>query len=224
MSKKILVISPSTIVGRGVAAILNTDGVEFIGSVLDFSDADSFSADLLLVDYSERGTARIQSFLSLTEKTSDRKDPASPRLLVIEFSGTITEIHALITAGCFGVVERGAPEKDLMNAAESVLQGKLWLSAANKDALIHEMSGGNNVKKVDQPTQKLPSLSKGELKILTTLIRNPDKSLKVLAKEHLFCSESTLRNTLSNMYAKLDVHSRSGLVYKAIQLGFALKL
>jgi DNA-binding NarL/FixJ family response regulator len=220
VSKKVVAVTSSQLLTEGLRGLLSEPPLEFCGSVVSFSDIQVFEPRVVMIDFGDPSFKDMNAWLA---PRSNVAKPGHTCSLVVEFSESAEVACQLIGKGVCGVVERDAPLEEIKRAVMTTLQGRLWVSQRNMDKFLRQMLHNGNGKRPEK-TSELSGLTHRESEILSLLIRLPDRPLRVLAKDHLFCSESTLRNTLSAMYAKLGVNSRAGLVHKSLMLGFKVQL
>lgn len=116
------------------------------------------------------------------------------------------------------IVQDSEPPGSLLGAISSVINHRLWIPVNFRDHLIsrsiHEFCLSNKNKLVSSPPQ--PILSPKERELIKLVIEHPDaKSLKLA--DWMGVSESTIRNRLSRIYTKLNIHGRAALVKYAHQ-------
>jgi DNA-binding NarL/FixJ family response regulator len=113
-----------------------------------------------------------------------------------------------------GLVFKSDPPEVLVKAIRKVHAGEVWLDRANTALVFRRMA--RNRRSRDAEEHKVKKLTKRELEIISHVA----EGLKNAAiGERLFISESTVRNHLSSIFAKLEVQDRLGLVVYAIKHG-----
>lgn len=137
-----------------------------------------------------------------------------PEIRIILFTGQndFESQDNLLLLGARGVINRSIPPNLLLTALEKVHQGEIWLDRTSITRIfmefVHRMSGNSTSYLVNQ---KLNTLNRREREIISHLIKHQTTPGKLMARQ-LNISESTLRNNLTSIYGKLDVHNRQGLI------------
>ncbi len=121
----------------------------------------------------------------------------------------------VLALGACGLIERFTPPELLLRALEKVHEGQVWLSRATTGRIAIEQahSGADT-----HPGAPLALLTARERKILAAVVHHGSESCKAIALK-LHIGESTLRNHLTSIYAKLGVHNRNGLLVHAVEAG-----
>lgn len=115
-------------------------------------------------------------------------------------------IKAVMKAGASGYILKDDREtlRDLAEVVKGVARGDIYLSKQAEEQL-------------DAPTGEL-NLTTRQLEILSLCASQPNATTSELA-EQLHLSPSTVRNTLSDAYLRLDVRNRSAAILKLQQMG-----
>jgi DNA-binding NarL/FixJ family response regulator len=125
-------------------------------------------------------------------------------------------LHAqVIELGAKGVVTREQPGEVLVKAISKINAGELWLDRARAAAVITRLARGQST--ADDPERtNISALTKREREIVDLVaegLRNRD-----IAKR-LSISEATVRNHLTSVLDKLDLHDRFQLAVFAFRKG-----
>ena len=166
--------------------------------------------DVLLLDVqvtTSRENQNIYPILYLIPALLERY----PRLniLVISMHAQKTLIRSVMEAGASGYVlkEDQAAINDLPAIIRMAAAGGMYLSQTARDLLRKK------------PTGELSGpLSERQLQALALCAAYPDDSSSELAKK-MSVANSTLRNLLSGVYFKLEVHTRAAAIAKARRMG-----
>jgi DNA-binding NarL/FixJ family response regulator len=132
-----------------------------------------------------------------------------PDLKVVAISslGDAASIQTIINSGINGYVLKSEGSDQLVQAINHVLAGERFLSRSAQNALFQ--------KQESSPLDL--QLSEREKEVLKAILA--ELSTKQIA-EQLFLSEKTIEHYRSTLFVKFDVKNVTGLVKKAIILGF----
>lgn len=127
---------------------------------------------------------------------------------------------AAIRAGALGVVDRRDEPARLFKALEKVAQGELWLDRLTAGRLFVSLVRwhAGAAPEAETPQQRWAQLTGRERRIIEELVRSPGVPVKVIARR-LLISDSTLRNHLTQIYAKLGVPGRVALQDSVVRHG-----
>ncbi len=133
---------------------------------------------------------------------------AAPNSHVLVFTGWADEnsLMRAMTAGAKGFVEKTAPFDEFVHAVRSVARGETIVSPRLLPMLTRSAAG----------IEKEATLSPRELDVLECLATG--RSTSEIAEE-LYVSVNTVRNHLSRLFDKLDVHSRLEAVRVGVEMG-----
>jgi DNA-binding NarL/FixJ family response regulator len=212
MSISIFLISDYLLILESIKGLLTKDSDRFkLAGESQTSDealenAATAKPDIVLLDIdtpSELTPLLITSFI--------RKHPEI-RLILFTGQNDFEPQDKLLLLGARGVINRSISSDLLLTALEKVYQGEIWLDRTSVSRIfmefVRQMSGDSASYLV---TQKLNSLNRREREILSYLMKHQTSPGKLVARQ-LNISESTLRNNLTSIYGKLEVHNRQGLI------------
>ncbi len=132
-------------------------------------------------------------------------------ILVVSSIDAPAHVKTMLKAGCKGYVLKNIEQDTLVEAIETVYQGKEYLDNAIKDKWAKYLLQYKRI----IPEKKAP-LTRRELEVLRLIAQeysNPE-----IAKQ-LFLSLRTVENHRFNLQQKLEVKNTAGLVNTAIQMG-----
>lgn len=139
-TRKVLVVEDHDIVRLGVRHLLAADpGLEVVGEVASLRDALSWlqreRCDLLLLDLNLGDEFSLSSVPRLRE--------AGPGMKIVVLTSLDEKLYAerALRAGVDGYVMKTALADTLLAAVRSVLVGQVWLSEAQKSAMLLRLSG-----------------------------------------------------------------------------------
>lgn len=119
-----------------------------------------------------------------------------------------------ILAGAMGLVEKNRLPDILFRAIRKVVSGEVWLDRAMMASILNERLNANVT--ADQSTEsiRIARLTEREREVIQ-LIGEGLRNRQIA--ERMYISESTVRNHLSSIFAKLGVSDRFELIIYAFQ-------
>lgn len=109
--------------------------------------------------------------------------------------------------GARGLVRKDEAPHLLLMAIRRVHEGEIWVDRKTTSRLLSELSQGGRLGLASKPQSRLNVLTPREFGVIETMATLPGARNKQIA-DQLGISENTLRNHLSAIFDKLDVHSR----------------
>jgi len=131
----------------------------------------------------------------------------APRVIVLSRQGGHAYVLAAIAEGARGYLLRNSSPAELREAIRRVLAGQLYVHPSLAGRLIEHRLG---------PERSL-DLTERECAVLIRLAHGSTNDEIARA---LFISEKTVRNTLSRLFQKLNVHNRTAAVAAGRYLGY----
>lgn len=178
--------------------------MQVIGKYTSFVEASSFvkelSPDIVLLDMdlgSEKGIDVIPQMLAIT----------STKILILTGSRDGKLLDQAVVAGAKGVLGKENPAETIIRAIECVHAGQLWIDHDRMGRIISELANKKTVKESNPDLEKLETLTPKERMIFQAMTSRAGASGSEVAKS-IHISESTLRNHLTSIYAKLDISNR----------------
>jgi DNA-binding NarL/FixJ family response regulator len=139
-------------------------------------------------------------------------DRPSTRVLVMTMSTDDEAVVAAMRAGARGYVVKGAGRDEVLHALRTVAAGGAVFSPAVADRLAAYFAGLARL----PGREAFPQLTDREREILDLVARGYDN--RRIARD-LVLSEKTVRNHVSNVFAKLDVADRTEATLRARNAG-----
>ncbi len=134
-----------------------------------------------------------------------------PEIRILALTATATEVRAAeaLNAGASGYVLKRSGKKELLNAIESVIQGRVYLDPALDETQIEAL--------VTDPNKNTHhALTARERQVLKLVAQgNPNR----LIAEVLVVSPKTVETHRLNLMQKLDAHNAAELTRWAYRLG-----
>ena len=118
-------------------------------------------------------------------------------------------VFAAMRVGARGYVLKGADRDEVRRAIKAVSQGEAIFSPAIAQRLMHYFGG---LAQLASRTLPFPQLSDREREVLTLIAQGLSNSEIAV---RLYLSAKTVRNHVSNIFAKLQVASRSEAISRA---------
>jgi DNA-binding NarL/FixJ family response regulator len=152
------------------------------------------------------------------------------KVLVLTGNLNVAQHMEAVKAGARGVVLKSHSTELLLRAIERVHAGEVWVERALMAQLLGSIAGtglgaGAAPAAVDAPqdvqSQRIASLTPKERQVVQALVQHRGAKSLVVA-ETLAMSEHTLRNHLTVIYSKLNVHGRLELYAYALEHGLSL--
>ncbi|GAA0979013.1 response regulator transcription factor [Acrocarpospora macrocephala] len=206
----ILLVDDHPAFRAGLVALLSPlDGIKVVDQVANGEQAlaliNQLQPDVVLMDLTMPGMGGVVA----TERIL--RDNPHIRVLILSMSDDDESVFAALRAGARGYVVKGARRVELSRAIRAVAAGDAVFGPAIANRLIGYFSG------LARREQSLPQLTPREREILglmTSHLTNPQIA------ERLALTHKTVRNHVSNIFAKLHVGDRVSAVSRARESGF----
>lgn len=135
------------------------------------------------------------------------------RFLMLTGLSDTRQHDAALLAGARGVLSKTEKPERILRAIERVRAGELWVDRSRGAALVDSLRR----QAIDQTPNPFASLTAREREIVEVAARQPGEPNKMIAAR-LGIGENTLRNALSNIYAKTGAANRLQLFALASKL------
>ncbi|HUH08371.1 MAG TPA: response regulator transcription factor, partial [Egibacteraceae bacterium] len=168
--------------------------------------AETLVPDLILMDIKMPGLGGIEATKQIL-----RENPHIGIILVTMFDDA-ESIFSGMRAGARGYVPKGAEPEDLRHAIEAAARDEVLLSPAIATKLLSRFD------RSAEPSEGIPyeALTPREMEVLRLAAEG--MSNKEIAAR-LILSEKTVKNRISNIFAKLRVNDRTQAVIHALRTG-----
>lgn len=212
MTIKVLLVDDQMLVREGIKGLLNlSDKVTVVGEASDGSQVietlTQCGPDVILLDLSMPIVDGIAT-LELLKK----HNITIPVIILTTFDDNEFILRG-IQAGAMGYLLKDVSLDTLVNAIETVKQGKRLVQPAITERLLQGLDG---VKSEFSAPSTIEALSPKELEVLGLMASGcSNKEIS----EALHKSEGTIKNHVSNLLAKLGVRDRTRAVLLAIEKG-----
>lgn len=191
------------------AAVQEMDGVDAVGSASCASDvADLMSAtspDVVLLDIGlpDASGLDVNRWLAQHHPTV--------RVVMLTMSEDLDSVIGALRDGASGYLIKGADAEQIEHAIRSVASGEAVIDRS----LVQPMTELIHARRTT-PTRPFPQLSAREFDILVLMAQGLDNT--TIARQ-LVLSPKTVRNHVSNVFAKIDAPDRPGAIVLAHRHG-----
>ena len=183
--------------------------LEVCGEAADMSEALRLVADtqpdLAVVDIS----LKTGSGIDLIKRIKDRND--SVRMLVWSMHSESLYAERALRAGALGYINKDQATDKIVEAIRRVLEGKVYLSDAMAEKMLHRAVGGGREEVTRSP---LDALADRELEVFR-LIGQGVKTAEIAERLHL--SVKTVETYRDRIRQKLDLSDGTELAHYATQ-------
>jgi DNA-binding NarL/FixJ family response regulator len=208
---RVVIADDHPVFRRGLSGVLaEAPDVEVVGEAEEGSSAVSVAvdqeADVVLMDLNMEGVGGVEATAALLEQR-----PATG-VLVLTMSEDDSTVHAALRAGARGYLVKGASGDAILAAVRAVAVGSSVLGPSVAGGLLARATAA-------PPTHRsgpFPQLTDREEEVLDLIARGLSNG--EIAR-HLVVSDKTVRNHVSNVFAKLGVPDRSRAIVLAREKG-----
>jgi DNA-binding NarL/FixJ family response regulator len=207
---RILIVDDHPAVREALASRIGRQpDLEVCGEAADMSEALRLVADtrpdLAVVDIS----LKTGSGIDLIKRIKDRND--SVRMLVWSMHGESLYAERALRAGALGYINKDQATDKIIEAIRRVLDGKVYLSDAIAEKMLHRAVGGGREQVTRSP---LDVLADRELEVFR-LIGQAVKTAEIAERLHL--SVKTVETYRDRIRQKLDLSDGTKLGHYATQ-------
>jgi len=212
MTITVLIADDHPLFRRGLrAALADAGSVSVLGEASDgaaaVSTACELGADVVLMDLHMPGTGGIDATRQIAARS-----PGTAVLVLTMFDND-ESLFTAMRAGARGYLVKGAERDEIVRAIEAVAAGDVVFGAgvaARALAFFATAPAGSRA------ARPFPELTDREVEILQ-LIADGCSNLDIARRLHL--ADKTVRNHVSNVFAKLQVTDRPQAIVRARQAG-----
>jgi DNA-binding NarL/FixJ family response regulator len=204
---RLLVVDDHPVFRRGLLAVLSdADDIEVVGAVGTGSEALEAAAglapDIILLDLNLPDTNGID----VTKKLLDSE--FSGQVLVLTMYLEDAALVSAMDAGACGYLLKGASQEEIISGIRSVVSGGMVFGA--------QVSAQVAARVIAADRRHLPALTAREEEVLA-LMAGGQRNSEIARR--LVLSEKTVRNHITNLFAKLGVTDRRSAVRLARDAG-----
>ncbi|MGH3717823.1 MAG: response regulator [Pseudonocardiaceae bacterium] len=212
MTLRVLLVDDHPLFRAGLRAALDSaDGIKVVAEADDAEQAlvlvRELAPEVVVMDLHLPGQSGIDTIRVLT------RDHPAVRVLVLTMSEDDDALVAALRAGAKGYLVKGSGREEVLQAVRTVGMGGAAFGAHAAERLAGLLTG------VTGPTESqaaFPHLTARERQILDLIARGYDN--RHIARD-LTLSDKTVRNHVSNLFAKLHAANRSEAIVRARNAG-----
>jgi DNA-binding NarL/FixJ family response regulator len=211
---RVLVADDHPTFRRGLHALFDSlDSIEVVGEAEDGDTAVTLAAELMpdvvVMDLNMPGLHGVEATRRIVGANP------SVAVLVLTMLDEDESVFAAMRAGARGYIVKGADTDDVLRALESVAHGDAVFGPAVASRVLSYLTRPLSAR----DPMMFPELSDREREVLELIARghsNTDISRR------LVISPKTVRNHVSNVFAKLQVSDRAEAIVRARNAGLGL--
>jgi DNA-binding NarL/FixJ family response regulator len=204
----VMIVDDQTLFRRGLVKLLESDPrIKIVDDAANGAEAmekiAKNSPDVVLLDIKMPVMDGIE-----TTRQIINAYPNIKVLILTTFENDGYVVQAL-KAGASGYLLKDSQPEAIVTAMLAILSGERVMTQSVADQFLHLLAGGNQKKRYDGMTRREVEI----LQLLGQGLTNKQMAYR------LKISEKTVRNHISNFYAKLGVGDRSQAVLYAVRKG-----
>jgi DNA-binding NarL/FixJ family response regulator len=208
---RVMLVDDHPVYRDGLAALLGSlDGVEVVGTAGDGLEAVQRAAelqpDVVVMDVQMPQLDGIEATRRITA------DSPHIGVVVLTMAEEDQTLFAAMRAGARGYLLKGANQAEILRAITAVAQGEAIFGPAVAQRVAEFFAGAP----VSAERSVFPQLTGREREVLTLVAAG--RSNSQIAAD-LFLSPKTVRNNVSNIFAKLHVADRAEAIIRARDAG-----
>lgn len=216
----VLIADDHTLLRRGLVKLLEmTDDIKVVGQALNGHEAVEFakelSPDVVLMDINMPGLNGIEATRLIT------KELGNIPILALTIHDDEEYIAEMIRAGARGYILKDSELNSLVQAIRRLAAGESFFPSHLMEKVMNRfhqlvMQQGEATKIMASFNEAAQNLTRRELEVLQCIV---DGMSNKECAEHLFISEKTVKNHVTNLLRKLDVEDRTQAAVYAVQHG-----
>jgi DNA-binding NarL/FixJ family response regulator len=208
---RVLIADDHPPVRAGVRALLELAAdIEVVAEVGTSDDAihaaEEHQPDVMMMDLRMPGVGGVEATRMIV------RDSPHIAVLVLTMVEDSDSIFAALRAGARGYLLKEAGPDELARAVHAAASGE-FITSPGVARRVSEFFTTTNA---DRPPQAFPTLTEREREILNLIAQGKNNTH---IAQHLFISPKTVRNHISNIFAKLHVADRAEAIVQAREAG-----
>lgn len=213
MPIKLLLVDDQNLVKMGICSLLEICGdIEVVAQLDDgtgvIDSIEKLAPDIMILDIRMPKMDGVEVLAKMKELNI-----FVPTLILSTFDEHDLVLKC-IKLGAKGYLRKDVSLESLLNAVNSVVEGKLWIQPAITNQLLHNKNLLNE--DYNFSLESVEALTEGEVQVLRLVAAGYSNNE---ISEALHKSPGTVRNLISFILAKLHVRDRTRAVLKALELG-----
>jgi DNA-binding NarL/FixJ family response regulator len=207
---RVVLVDDHAFYRHGLADLLERSDIDVVGEASNglaaVETVEHTAPDVVVMDLNMPRLSGVETTRRLTERSP------STRVLVLSVSAEEADVLDAILAGASGYLLKDGPVEDVAAGIRAAAEGESLISPKIATMLmtkVRERQRGDG-----EAPQPQASLSERELEVLDLVAQgkaNPEIA------ERLFIGETTVRNHISSILAKLQVENRVQAAVRAVQ-------
>ncbi len=194
---------------------MQAEDIEVVGLAFDghqaISKAEELNPDIILMDVRMPGLDGVKAAIHI-----HRNFPRIRIMMLTTFDDD-AYVHDALAGGAVGYLLKNMPTSDLMNSIRAVNNGTLQISPDVALQLVSGMGSSPGTDPAQDPGDEavhydIEILSRREREVLYLMSRGYDNQA---IGEKLFIADQTVKNHISRIYHKLDLHDRMSVMKAA---------
>ncbi|HXI56949.1 MAG TPA: response regulator transcription factor [Polyangia bacterium] len=211
---RVLVVDDQTLFREGLRAMLALQGVEVVAEAADGEAAVKLASelqpDVVLMDLRMSVLDGVEATRRIV------KLPVAPRVLVLTTFDDDEPVFEALRAGALGYLLKDTSSEKLAEAISLAARGESVLDPNITTKVVREFARISAPARRDVASEL--GLSEREIAVLRELARGASNKEIGVA---LSIAEGTVKNHVTNIFAKLGVHDRTQAALKGRELGIA---
>lgn len=210
MTVRVLVVDDHPLYREGLVAVISTmPGIEVVGEAADGVDAvrlvGGLQPDIVIMDLNLPILSGVEATRQITASV-----PGIAILVLTMLEGD-DSIFAALRAGARGYVLKGADRAEIERSLAAASRGDVVFSPSIAERVLSFFAGGGR-----RDARPFSALTAREHEVLDLVARGLTNAE---VARRLFVSDKTVRNHVSNVFAKLHVAGRAEAVARARDAG-----
>ncbi|MEU4289727.1 response regulator transcription factor [Kribbella sp. NPDC026596] len=208
---RVLVADDHPVFRRGLVGVLTEEpGIDVVAEAPDGDTTIALAAelrpDVVLMDLHMAGTGGIAATRRLTAEVPD------VAVLVLTMLDDEESVQSALHAGARGYLVKGASGDRILDAVRAVADGEIVFGADVAGLVLGRLTADRKTTR----TGPFPMLTDREVEVLTLI--GLGRSNTEIARR-LVVSDKTVRNHITNIFAKLGVADRAQAIVRARDAG-----